>query len=112
MIQAAGPSVDEQQLLRSVGLDASFLERTAATLSGGEGQRVCLARTLLMQPQVLVADEPTAALDHDAALTLETLARSLADAGVPVLWVTHDLAQVERIADHRVVLEAGQVVRT
>jgi putative ABC transport system ATP-binding protein len=101
-----------EQVLHSVGLDASFLERTAATLSGGEGQRVCLARTLLMQPQVLVADEPTAALDHDAALTLETLARSLADEGVPVLWVTHDLAQVERIADHRVVLEAGQVVRT
>lgn len=104
-------AVTHEQVLRSVGLDASFLEQTAATLSGGEGQRVCLARTLLMQPQVLVADEPTASLDHDAALTLEILARSLADQGVPILWVTHDLAQVERIADHRVTLEAGQVVR-
>jgi putative ABC transport system ATP-binding protein len=63
-----------------------------------------------LRPQVLVADEPTASLDHEATLTLERLARGLADDGVPVLWVTHDLAQVERIADHRVTLEAGRVV--
>jgi putative ABC transport system ATP-binding protein len=62
-----------------------------------------------MRPQVLVADEPTTSLDHEAALTLERLARDLADEGVPVLWVTHDLAQVERIADQRVTLEAGRV---
>ena len=63
-----------------------------------------------MRPQVLVADEPTASLDEAAARMLEGLARSLADDGVPILWVTHDLAQVERIADHRVTLEAGRVV--
>ncbi len=100
----------QHDVLVSVGLDASFLERGAATLSGGEAQRVCLARTLLMRPQVLVADEPTASLDEAAARTLEGLARGLADGGVPILWVTHDLAQVERIADRRVVLEDGRVV--
>lgn len=97
-------------VLASVGLGTEYIDRTASTLSGGEAQRVCLARTLLMQPQVLVADEPTASLDEAAARTLETLARTLADGGVPILWVTHDLAQVERIADQRVTLDAGRVV--
>ena len=110
---AATHIVDEArhgEMLRSVGLDDAFLGRDGSTLSGGEAQRVCLARALLMQPEVLVADEPTASLDHESTLVLERLARDLADAGVPVLWVTHDLAQVERIADHRVALEGGRVV--
>ncbi len=99
-----------REVLDSVGLDADFLPRDSATLSGGEAQRACLARTLLMRPGVLVADEPTASLDEAAARTLEGLARRLADDGVPILWVTHDLAQVERIADRRVTLQAGRVV--
>ncbi len=99
-----------ESMLQAVGLDPSFLERAGDTLSGGEAQRVCLARALLMRPTVLVADEPTASLDHESTLALERLARRLADDGVPVLWVTHDLAQVERIADHRVTLEAGRLV--
>jgi len=99
-----------EEMLDAVGLEAAFLDRSGATLSGGEAQRVCLARALLMRPEVLVADEPTASLDHEATLALERLARGLADRGVPILWVTHDLSQVERIADHRVTLEAGRVV--
>jgi putative ABC transport system ATP-binding protein len=95
--------------LEAVGLDAGFLDRAPATLSGGEAQRVCLARTLLVRPRVLVADEPTSALDREATLMLEALARDLASEGVPILWVTHDLAQVERIADRRVTLEDGRV---
>jgi len=98
------------EALASVGLETAFLDRTAANLSGGESQRACLARTLLMRPQVLVADEPTAALDETSARTLEELARGLANDGVPVLWVTHDLAQANRIADQRVALENGRVV--
>lgn len=101
-----------EAILDAVGLEAEFLERVGSTISGGEAQRVCLARALLMRPQVLVADEPTSSLDHAATLSLEALARRLADDGVPVLWVTHDLAQVERIADHRVTLEAGRVVES
>jgi len=97
-------------VLGLVGLEADYLDRTGSTLSGGEAQRVCLARTLLMRPQVLVADEPTSSLDQAATITLERLAQRLAEDGVPILWVTHDLAQVERIADQRVTIEAGTVV--
>ena len=103
-------AVAHEEMLDTVGLDPDFLDRTGETLSGGEAQRVCLARALLMRPGVLVADEPTASLDHDSTLALERLASDLAENGVPILWVTHDLAQVERIADHRVTLEAGRVV--
>lgn len=99
-----------EEILDAVGLEAVFLDRAGSTLSGGEAQRVCLARALLMRPGVLVADEPTASLDHASSLALEALARRLADDGVPILWVTHDLAQVERIADQRVTLEGGRVV--
>ena len=102
---------EHEAMLDTVGLEAAFLDRAGDTLSGGEAQRVCLARALLMRPSVLVADEPTASLDHESVLMLERLARDLADGGVPILWVTHDLAQVERIADHRVTLEAGRVAQ-
>jgi putative ABC transport system ATP-binding protein len=97
------------EALERVGLDASLLDRTASTLSGGESQRVCLARTLLMRPTVLVADEPTSSLDETSTLMLEAMARDLASGGVPVLWVTHDLAQSQRVADHAVTMEAGRV---
>ena len=105
------PAAGHDEVLRVVGLDPGrFRERLADTLSGGEAQRLCLARALLMKPQVLVADEPTASLDHDAALFLESLARRIADSGIPVLWVTHDQGQVQRIADRQVRLDGGTVV--
>ena len=85
---------EHEAMLDTVGLEAAFLDRAGDTLSGGEAQRVCLARALLMRPSVLVADEPTASLDHESVLMLERLARDLADGGVPILWVTHDLAPV------------------
>jgi len=90
-------------------LPASFLDRQADSLSGGEQQRACLARTLIMEPDVLLMDEPTSALDPEATRALEALGRSLADAGMPVLWVTHDLPQADRIADRRIVLVRGRL---
>jgi putative ABC transport system ATP-binding protein len=99
--------------LERAALDGSFLDRVADDLSGGESQRMCLARTLVAEPEVLLMDEPTSALDREAARILEERAAGLARAvpPVPVLWVTHDLAQVERIADATLRVDEGRVVR-
>lgn len=73
---------------------------------------MCLARTLLTDPQVLLMDEATSALDPDNRLLVERLVRRFADAGLPVVWVTHDLEQLRRIADHIVVLVEGRNATT
>lgn len=115
-LRTAGDGLTEDAasaLLGEVGLAASYLDRAADTFSGGEAQRLCLARALATGPEVLLADEVTSALDEDATRVLEDLAVTLADpAGraMAVLWVSHDTAQVRRIADHVLRIEAGTVV--
>lgn len=99
-------------VLDRVGLDADLLERLADDLSGGEAQRMCLARALLTEPAVLLADEPTASLDLAARRTIEALARKLADDGMPLVWVSHDVEQLRRLADRVVVLIDGDVAAT
>ncbi len=100
---------DACRALHQVGLDPTLLERSADALSGGEAQRLVLARALTTGPEVLLADEATSSLDATATHRMEELARSLADDGMPVLWVTHDLAQAQRLADQLVVTRAGAV---
>ncbi len=96
--------------LGRVDLGRDLLDQEASTLSGGEAQRMCLARSLLTDPEVVLADEPTSSLDVDARRTLEDLALSLAANGVSIVWVTHDVEQLRRLADHVVVIAAGHVV--
>jgi len=108
----ADPAADDAAMraaLERAHLPTSFLDRDADSLSGGEAQRACLARTLITGPEVLLMDEPTSALDPTATRNLEELGRDLASAGMPVLWVTHDLDQADRIADRRIVLVQGRV---
>ena len=99
------------ELLERAGLDASFLERDAGELSGGEAQRACLARALATDPRVMLMDEPTSALDGKAAAVLERLAEQLVDDGTPVVWVTHSEEQMRRLADHVLLLDRGRLDR-
>jgi putative lysine transport system ATP-binding protein len=71
---------------------------------------MCLARTLATGCQVVLADESTSSLDSDATEVVERTVRHLADEGDTVLWVTHDQAQADRLADHRIRMEEGRVV--
>jgi putative ABC transport system ATP-binding protein len=98
-----------RQVLERVELDDSFLERPASELSGGEAQRMCLARTLVTGPEVLLMDEPTSSVDPHATLALEQLARRLLGLGVVCIWVTHDLAQMRRLADRVLVVLDGSI---
>jgi putative ABC transport system ATP-binding protein len=111
-LAVARPDGDDEayvRALRAAALDPALLDRSAATLSGGEAQRACLARTLVTAPDVLLLDEPTSALDAEPRTAFERLAVELSAGGMPMLWVTHDLAQLRRIADHVLVVRAGTV---
>lgn len=108
----ADPALDRATAataLAEVDLEPTLLEREADTLSGGEAQRMCLARALLTRPEVLLADEPTSSLDQRATRTLEELISGLAD-DITVVLVSHDLGQLERMADRVVVLGRGRVL--
>lgn len=110
-LRAADPDASDARMhetLARVGLTGSWLDRDVAALSGGEAQRVCLARTLMAQPQVLLLDEPTSAVDTEATEVIEHAVRELAADGIPALWVTHNPAQVERAADRVLRLECGR----
>lgn len=91
---------DIRELLQRVGLPASIEDREADRLSVGEAQRLCLARALAVRPDVLVLDEPTSALDASSKAGIETLVRSLADDGLTVVMVTHEVRQATELADH------------
>jgi putative ABC transport system ATP-binding protein len=98
-------------LLRRVGLPAAFCDKPVTELSGGEAQRVSLARALANEPEVLLLDEPTAALDPTARQVIEDLLVELAaDTDLTFLFVTHNLAQARRIGHHGLLLVDGRVV--
>jgi peptide/nickel transport system ATP-binding protein len=104
-----------QQLLDRVGI-ARAKERMRAyphELSGGMRQRVGIAAALIMRPSVLLADEPTTALDVTTQASILELVRELrAEMGMSVVWISHDLAVVGQIADRVAVMYAGQIVES
>ncbi|PIE09882.1 MAG: molybdenum ABC transporter ATP-binding protein [Rhodobacterales bacterium] len=103
---------EERRVCDMLGL-GDLLTRRPAGLSGGEASRVALGRALLMRPQVLLLDEPLAALDAARKEEiLPCLERLRDEVGLPILLVSHDLGEVARLADQLVILRDGAVVRT
>ena len=95
--------------LTRVGL-AAVARRPARVLSGGEQQRLALARAWALEPQILFLDEPTASLDPGATAEVEVLIRNIADSGTKIVMTTHNLGQAKRLADEVIFLHRGRVV--
>ncbi len=96
--------------LRAVGID-DLAHKRASDLSGGQAARVAIARALVFRPEVLILDEPTAALDVEATTQVSSLLRQrLTGAGITTLLVSHDIAEVLALASHMIVMGDGRVV--
>ena len=88
-----------------------FRDRKARELSGGEAQRVAMARALVLEPEVLLLDEPLANIDRGTAGLLETVIASLPARGTTVVLVTHDPEQPGRLNGESILLEGGKVAK-
>jgi len=97
-----------RELVRRLGL-AEIAERLPSALSGGEQQRLAVARALVNEPALVLADEPTGNLDVESGAVVLELLRGVADAGTAVLLVTHE-ASALHVADRTLQLEAGRLV--
>jgi ABC-2 type transport system ATP-binding protein len=103
--------LDPGTLLAQVGM-ADRATSTTRSLSGGERQRLSLALALVGRPEVAFLDEPTAGVDVAGRQVVRQVIRSLRDAGVTVVLTTHELAEVEQLADRVVIVDRGRVVAT
>ena len=112
-VRVAAPGLTDEEvrrLLERVALDPDdYLPRDPASLSGGELQRLCLARALAVGPEALLLDEPTSALDPRSADAVDAVIRSLVDSGLAVVLVSHDVLRAGRVADDVRVLHDGRV---
>lgn len=95
--------------LESVGL-AHLAERPARLCSGGEQQRIALARAWALAPEVLFLDEPTASLDPTATKAIEEVISAINKTGTSIIMTTHDIGQAKRIADRVLFLHRGRLV--
>jgi peptide/nickel transport system ATP-binding protein len=99
--------------LTDVGLDASFRMRFPHQLSGGQRQRVAIARSLMLEPRILLLDEPTSALDVSVqAEVLNLLSDLRRERGLTYVMVTHDLGVIAHLCDRIAVMREGQIVET
>jgi len=98
-----------QVLLEKVGM-ASHAHKLPGQLSGGQQQRVAIARTMAMEPQVILFDEPTSALDPEMVGEVLDVMQALARTGVTMIVVTHEMGFARRVADRVIFMESGRIV--
>lgn len=104
-------SVDKT-MLKALGFDEATLQWQIDRLSSGEKQRLALLRLLSQKPRALLLDEPTANLDEDNTRQVEAIIASYQQAHKsPVLWVSHNKSQIERVATQHFIISNGQLVR-
>jgi polar amino acid transport system ATP-binding protein len=119
----AAPLVLSKKMAKNVARDKAFaaLERVGmapkadaypARLSGGQQQRVGIARALAIEPEVMLLDEPTSALDPELVEEVLNVIRALAQEGMTMVMVTHEMSFAAKISDKVVFMEAGQIVET
>ncbi|GAA3941028.1 hypothetical protein GCM10023085_23150 [Actinomadura viridis] len=105
--------IDDAALLERVRLSPDLLDRYPHQLSGGQAQRVCIARALLMRPRLIVADEPTSGLDVSVQADVLALLREVRQTtGAALLMISHDLAVVRSVCDSVHVMRRGKVVES
>ncbi len=101
-----------REVIRKVRLDEGFLERKPEDLSGGQRQRVAIGRAIVLEPKLIVADEPTASLDVSVQSEILDLFMTLREEGIALLFITHDIRVIEKIADRVAVMYGGMVMET
>jgi putative ABC transport system ATP-binding protein len=104
--------IDEQNinnLFERFKMSTSIINENIPKLSGGEKQRIALIRTLLFNPDILLLDEVTSALDADNAKIVENVIEDLNKNGITIIWVTHNLEQSRKYANKLLTIEAGQI---
>lgn len=111
-LQGAEVDVDKmKRIIKEVGLDVDYLQRDSRDLSGGQRQKVSIARTLLMEPDILLLDEITSSLDRASRQEIEELIQHIHNTfGTTIIWITHNLEQAQRIGHYTWVMMEGELV--
>jgi putative ABC transport system ATP-binding protein len=104
-------NIDAEYYLNIVGLNSGYVMRDVKDLSGGEQQRVSIARTLANNPEAILLDEPTSALDPTSTEIVEKLIINLKEKmNLTIIWITHNMEQAKHIGDYTALFNKGQLI--